>query len=362
MRNSEQQTSNRQIHGNYHVNLETIFEILDKLRLNLVNKKFQDKKVDVKVVFSASDEDLIRLGVRTIGYRIRLRETCKIIYTANYSLWPLDISQEISTNRPGLEEKSFLFSPSFGRNNGSRQKKRRSRGSGATGSSNRRAADWTCTDQFMCLSGFHAKKIPTPAEEVLLQKAGLRFKKIKFDLQTDELSVYNQLTSSDSGNSQPEKLTSDYFQRQNCGGFELMKYILNCKVLEPLECQISAKNLKAAPGQGKIRPTQRSLSVLPLKSEASPCSTSTLKEKCVHCYKENPINVLRSHVLSCLSPNYLLSDDSDEGSGIVSDHSSIETLTSSENGQYGNNLQLQSENGEIDSNKSTPVGEDNKIL
>ena len=67
MRNSEQQTSNRPIHGHDLVNLETIFEIRDKLRLNLVNKKFQDEKVDNKVVFSASDEALIRLGVRTIG-------------------------------------------------------------------------------------------------------------------------------------------------------------------------------------------------------------------------------------------------------------------------------------------------------
>ena len=57
-----------------------------------------------------------------------------------------------------------------------------------------------------------------------------------------------------------------------------MKCIPNCKVLEPLECQISAKYLKAAAGQGKIyiRPIQRSLSVLPLKSEASPCPTSAL--------------------------------------------------------------------------------------
>ena len=92
-----------------------------------------------------SDEDLIRLGVRTIGDRIRLREACRRIYTTNSSLRPLGISQEISINRPDLEETSFLFSPSFGRNNGSRQKKRRSRSSGAAGSSNRRAADRTWT-------------------------------------------------------------------------------------------------------------------------------------------------------------------------------------------------------------------------
>ena len=46
MAKSEQQTNNGQINGNDHVNLETIFEILEKLGLNLVIKKFQDEKVD----------------------------------------------------------------------------------------------------------------------------------------------------------------------------------------------------------------------------------------------------------------------------------------------------------------------------
>ena len=191
MANSEQETNNGQIHGNDHVSLETIFEILDKIGLNLVTKKFQDEKVDIKVVISASNEYLIKLGVRTIGDRIRLREACRRIYTANSSLRPLDISQEISTNKPSLEERSFLFSPSFGRNNGSRRKKSRSRSSGAAGSSNRGAADWTLTGQFMCLSDIHSKKMPTPTEKVVLQKAGLGFKKIKFDLEADEVSVYN---------------------------------------------------------------------------------------------------------------------------------------------------------------------------
>ena len=63
-------------------------------------------------------------------------------------------------------------------------------------------------------------------------------------------------------------------------------------------------------------------------------------------------------MLSCLSSNYLLSDDSDEGSDIVNDHSSIEIPTSSENGQHGDNLQLQSENEEIHSNESPPVREE----
>ena len=92
-----------------------------------------------------------------------------------------------------------------------------------------------------------------------------------------------------------------------------------------------------------------------MKSEASLCSTSILKEKCVHCYKEYPLNVLRPHVLSCSSSNYLLLDDSDGGSEIVNYHSSIEIPTSSENGQHGDNLQPQSEIEEIDSNESAPV-------
>ena len=210
--------------------MQTIFEILDKIGLNLVTKKFQDEEVDIKVVMSASDEDLIRLGARTIGDKIRIREACRRVYTANSSLRPLDINQGISWKSSDSNNRITVN----------------------TGSSNRRAADRTWTGQFLCLSDIHVKKIPTPTEKVVLQKAGLGFKKIKFDLEADEVSVYNQLTSSSSGNSQSNELTSGYSQLQNCGCFELMKCIPNCKVLEPLECQMSAKHLKATASQGKI--------------------------------------------------------------------------------------------------------------
>ena len=71
----------------------------------------------------------------------------------------------------------------------------------ATDSSIRRAADRTWTGQFMCLSDIHAKKILTSTEKAALQSAGLGFKKMKFDYEADEVSVYNQLASSSSGNS-----------------------------------------------------------------------------------------------------------------------------------------------------------------
>ena len=119
----EQQTKNRQIYGNDHGSLETIFEILHKLGLNMISKKFQDEKFDIKVAMLASDEDLKRLGVRTVGDRIRLREAFRKV-TANSSLRPLDISQGKSTNRPGLEKRLFLISPSYERINESRQKNR----------------------------------------------------------------------------------------------------------------------------------------------------------------------------------------------------------------------------------------------
>ena len=57
MANSKQQMNKGQIHGNDHVSSEIIFEILDKLGLNLVTKKFQDEKVDIHIVTSTSDED-----------------------------------------------------------------------------------------------------------------------------------------------------------------------------------------------------------------------------------------------------------------------------------------------------------------
>ena len=53
----------------------------------------------------------------------------------------------------------------------------------------------------MCLSDIHAKKMNTSTEKVVLQKTGLGFKKIKFDLEAVEVLVHNQLMSSIFGNS-----------------------------------------------------------------------------------------------------------------------------------------------------------------
>ena len=52
----------------------TMNEILESLGRSMLTQKFEDERADVNVIMSASDEDLVRLGVRTIGDRVRLRD------------------------------------------------------------------------------------------------------------------------------------------------------------------------------------------------------------------------------------------------------------------------------------------------
>ena len=100
-------------------------------------------------------------------------------------------------------------------------------------------------------------------------------KEISFSVEAVEVAVYNQLARSIESDER-----AGYPKIKNCGSFELLQGIPNCKVLEHIDAVMSAKNLKTAAGQGKIyiRPIQRSLSVIPLKSEASSFSLTMLKD------------------------------------------------------------------------------------
>jgi len=67
-------------------------------------------------------------------------------------------------------------------------------------------------------------------------------------------------------------LGSDGFPAlKDFGGFELLRCVPNCRLLEPIQVNIDVKSLKSAIGQGKIfiRPIQRNLSVIPVKREQS---------------------------------------------------------------------------------------------
>ena len=54
----------------------TMNKILQSLGMSMLSKKFEDERVDFNVIMSASDEDLIRLGVRTIGDRVSQIKRC----------------------------------------------------------------------------------------------------------------------------------------------------------------------------------------------------------------------------------------------------------------------------------------------
>ena len=88
----------------------TMNEILESLRMSMLSQKFEDERADVNVIMSASDEDLVRLGVRTIGDRVRLRDACRRVYTRRSTSISLGDSHRTSSSRPAREERSLLFS------------------------------------------------------------------------------------------------------------------------------------------------------------------------------------------------------------------------------------------------------------
>ena len=52
-------------------------EILRSLGMETILGRFQAQRMEPQTVLAASDQELIRLGVSTIGERIRVRDACK---------------------------------------------------------------------------------------------------------------------------------------------------------------------------------------------------------------------------------------------------------------------------------------------
>lgn len=52
-------------------------QILQAVNLACLLERFQAQRMEADSVLAASDQDLIRLGVSTIGDRIRLRDACR---------------------------------------------------------------------------------------------------------------------------------------------------------------------------------------------------------------------------------------------------------------------------------------------
>lgn len=67
-------------------------KILQKLGLVNLLSRFLEERVDENVVLASTDSELSRLGVATIGDRVRLRELCKEVGEVNT---PASTSREV---------------------------------------------------------------------------------------------------------------------------------------------------------------------------------------------------------------------------------------------------------------------------
>ncbi|XP_028417587.1 uncharacterized protein LOC114542024 isoform X2 [Dendronephthya gigantea] len=165
----------------------------------------------------------------------------------------------------------------------------------------------TWTAQMVCLADRMAYKVPTAAEKQVLFKAGLGCKKIKFDVDDDEETVVKKITSSETENGSSEVLGFPQLN-YDCGVFELMRCVANCRELVVVDGSWSVKDLKANGGpQAKIylRPIQKSVLTKPLFSRKK----SEVKEKCISCDQEFLVHELRKHSFRCTK----MFDTSDEG-------------------------------------------------
>jgi hypothetical protein len=124
----------------------------------------------------------------------------------------------------------------------------------------------------------------------------LGLKKIKLDLDDDEIKVKEKLIS----DVEEDGVVVGFPKLRSCGGFEMMQCNSNCRNLTVIGVNWSAKSLKSCMGgsQAKIylRPIQKSLSTKPLHDEIT---ESLIKEECHICHKEVYLRELRTHMWTC---------------------------------------------------------------
>ena len=269
-------------------------QILHSLNWGTLRGRFEAQRIEPQAVLAASDQDLVRLGVSTIGDRIRLRDACKKKANEND-----DSSRQTAAVR---EERHLIFNPR--RHNSRSQVRVQARSS--SGATKRAGKDNPWTPTFVCFADSAASKTPSSAEKEILFTAGLGLKKIKLDTHDDEQAAVNKITSDEkdaTGN------TLGISQLKSCGGFEMMRCQPNCRDLSVINCSLNAKDLRSnmGGGQGKIylRPIQKSLSTEPIVTE----SRSEVKEKCYMCDQEILVHKLREHLWSCTEGL----DSSDDG-------------------------------------------------
>ena len=200
-------------------------QILRQIELCNLVENFTAQRVDVETVVAASDGELPRLGVETVGDRVRLREACRRSRRNG---------QPLSSISEAVVERAHLFNIS--RPSTSRQP-------GRSKSNGRRNAQkpkpWS--PQFVCLADAWSSCVPTATQNEILKKAGLGLKKITLDVTDDEEKVTAKIVS--------DKLDEDgepkgFPQLKEVGSFEMLYCAANSRDLCLLKFSRAAKVLK----------------------------------------------------------------------------------------------------------------------
>ena len=289
-------------------------EILEEAGLSTLLTRFNEERIEPELIVAMTDAELTRLGVTTIGDRVRLRSVCRkkkdinnerIESTSSTNVLPPSNSYPVASSSASLAnsshvpsaasialERARLFNPRHAMNSSRKRK------ATATVGANR-----TWTAQFFCLADRHQTKIPNASTKQILHNAGLGLKKIKLQLNDSEEQVAEKILSADLNE---ENETLGFPQLGDGGGYELLQCMSNCRQLSLISCQWSVKELKANLGQSKIyiRPIQQNLSTKPTQTE----TTVKVKQTCNGCQKEFNMCELRDHLYSCSAG---LNDESD---------------------------------------------------
>ena len=171
--------------GVFNLFLLNMEQILQSLNLGTLLGRFREQRMEPQTVLAASDQELVRLGVSTIGDRVRLRDACKKKVEENYA----STSQAAAV----CEKRLSIFNPR--RHNSRSLARATARSSSSTGANKRTAKGSAWTPTFVCMADSTASKTPTSLEKEIIFKAGLGLKKIKLDIQDDEQTVVNKITS-----------------------------------------------------------------------------------------------------------------------------------------------------------------------
>lgn len=278
-------------------------DILTELMLHNVIEKFKSERIDLDNFLSLSEQQLTRLGISTIGDRLRLTDRVRSeINKRNIGL-PINRNETSSLASQIVQQRNTLFN----RKKSGRGRKRRYVGLSNSVDAHssfdsseiqrprtRGSRTWTVT--VLCLADKNAKKVPSVEERTVLMKAGLGAKKIQFDVDDEESDVMRKLESDDLRNEE----TIGFPQLKSCGGFELLNCKQNCRQLTLINCPWNIRSLKSYIGnQAKIyiRPIQSSLDTTP-KDQGEVLSEA--KESCKACHCLFPVRELRQHVQICV--------------------------------------------------------------